>query len=63
MECGPNGLLGLPVVLTVSVIDKEHATTQAPLMVASTVLAMTLTQLTVQMECAKVSSFSQFSLE
>ena len=59
MEYGLNGLLGLPVTLPVSITDKDHVTVQARPMVANTVLGLTVTHKTAQLDYAKVNLYEQ----
>ena len=58
MESGPHGHLGQHVILTVSIFVGERVTIHTLLMVANTVVAMTLTPQIVLTECAEVSSYS-----
>ena len=55
MANGPHGHLGPHAILIVFISGDEHVTTHIQPMVGDTVLAATLTQPTVQMECVEVS--------
>ena len=55
MENGPHGHLGPHAILIVFISGDEHVTTHIQPTVADTVLAVTLTQPTVRMECVEVS--------